>query len=34
MTKKFDKLDEVFNVSGEIVSTNIEEVLLKLINEE
>lgn len=26
MTKKFDKLNDVFNVSGEIVSSEVEEV--------
>jgi hypothetical protein len=33
MTKKYDKLNEVFNVSGEIVSSEVEEPCDKINNE-
>jgi flagellar biosynthesis/type III secretory pathway chaperone len=33
MTKKYDKLNEVFNVSGEIVSSEVEEQCDKINNE-
>jgi hypothetical protein len=33
MTKKYDKLNEVFNVSGEIISSEVEEQCDKINNE-